>query len=32
MTETPEPIKIQRGLKGVYFDRSPYFLDGKAGN
>jgi citrate synthase len=32
MTETPEPIKIQRGLKGVYFDRSPCtFIDGKAG-
>jgi citrate synthase len=32
MTETPEPIKIQRGLKGDYFDRSPCtFIDGKAG-
>ena len=32
MTETVEPIKIQRGLKGVYFDRSPCtFIDGKAG-
>jgi citrate synthase len=32
MTETAEPIKIQRGLKGVYFDRSPCtFIDGKAG-
>jgi citrate synthase len=32
MTETAEPIKIHRGLKGVYFDRSPCtFIDGKAG-
>jgi citrate synthase len=32
MTETAEVIKIQRGLKGVYFDRSPCtFIDGKAG-
>jgi 2-methylcitrate synthase len=32
MTETPEAIKIHRGLKGVYFDRSPCtFIDGKAG-
>src|SRR5262249_21798015 len=32
MTETVEAIKIQRGLKGVYFDRSPCtFIDGKAG-
>src|SRR5258708_19129649 len=32
MPETAEPIKIQRGLKGVYFDRSPCtFIDGKAG-
>ncbi|HEU5016584.1 MAG TPA: citrate/2-methylcitrate synthase [Pseudolabrys sp.] len=32
MTETEEAIKIQRGLKGVYFDRSPCtFIDGKAG-
>ena len=32
MTETAETIKIQRGLKGVYFDRSPCtFIDGKAG-
>ena len=32
MTETAEAIKIQRGLKGVYFDRSPCtFIDGKAG-
>ena len=32
MTETGEPIKIYRGLKGVYFDRSPCtFIDGKAG-
>ncbi|HVV61388.1 MAG TPA: citrate/2-methylcitrate synthase [Pseudolabrys sp.] len=33
MTETNEAIKIQRGLKGVYFDRSPCtFIDGKAGD
>jgi citrate synthase len=32
MTETVEAIKIHRGLKGVYFDRSPCtFIDGKAG-
>ena len=32
MTETAEAIKIQRGLKGVYFDRSHCtFIDGKAG-
>lgn len=32
MTETSEAIKIQRGLKGVYFDRSPCtFIDGRAG-
>ena len=32
MTETAEPIKIHRGLTGVYFDRSPCtFIDGKAG-
>jgi citrate synthase len=32
MTETAEAIKIQRGLKGVYFDRSPCtFIDGRAG-
>jgi citrate synthase len=32
MTETAEPIKIHRGLKGVYFDRSDCtFIDGKAG-
>ena len=32
MTETAEPIKIHRGLKGVYFDRSACtFIDGKAG-
>jgi citrate synthase len=32
MAETAEAIKIQRGLKGVYFDRSPCtFIDGKAG-
>jgi citrate synthase len=33
MTEAPEAIKIQRGLRGVYFDRSPCtFIDGKAGD
>jgi len=33
MTEISEPIKIHRGLKGVYFDRSPCtFIDGKAGD
>jgi 2-methylcitrate synthase len=32
MTETAEAIKIHRGLRGVYFDRSPCtFIDGKAG-
>jgi citrate synthase len=32
MTETNEPIKINRGLKGVYFDRSPCtFIDGRIG-
>jgi len=32
MTETAESIKIQRGLRGVYFDRSPCtFIDGRAG-
>ena len=32
MAETVEAIKIQRGLKGVYFDRSSCtFIDGKAG-
>jgi len=32
MTEMAEAIKIHRGLKGVYFDRSPCtFIDGKAG-
>ncbi len=32
MTETSEAIKIHRGLRGVYFDRSPCtFIDGKAG-
>jgi citrate synthase len=32
MTEAAEPIKINRGLKGVYFDRSPCtFIDGRAG-
>ena len=33
MTETTEAIKIHRGLKGVYFDRSPCtFIEGKAGD
>src|SRR5690349_19621499 len=33
MTETSEAIKIQRGLKGVYFDRSACtFIDGRAGD
>jgi citrate synthase len=33
MTETNEPIKVHRGLRGVYFDRSPCtFIDGKAGD
>jgi citrate synthase len=33
MTETNEPIKVHRGLRGVYFDRSPCtFIDGKVGN
>jgi citrate synthase len=33
MTEMSEAIKIHRGLKGVYFDRSPCtFIDGKAGD
>lgn len=32
MTDTADTIKINRGLKGVYFDRSPCtFIDGKAG-
>jgi len=32
MAETNEPIKIHRGLKGVYFDRSPCtFIDGRVG-
>ena len=32
MAETNEPIKIHRGLKGVYFDRSPCtFIDGRIG-
>lgn len=32
MTETNEPIKISRGLRGIYFDRSPCtFIDGKIG-
>ena len=33
MNETAEAIKIHRGLKGVYFDRSPCtFIDGRAGD
>src|SRR5262249_30202641 len=33
MTEAAETIKIHRGLKGVYFDRSPCtFIDGRAGD
>jgi 2-methylcitrate synthase len=33
MNETAEAIKIHRGLRGVYFDRSPCtFIDGKAGD
>jgi citrate synthase len=33
MTETNEAIKIHRGLRGVYFDRSQCtFIDGKAGD
>jgi citrate synthase len=33
MTEATEAIKIHRGLRGVYFDRSPCtFIDGKAGD
>lgn len=33
MTETAEAIKIHRGLKGVYFDRSPCtFIDGRVGD
>jgi citrate synthase len=33
MTETNEPIKIHRGLKGVYFDRSLCtFIDGRIGH
>jgi 2-methylcitrate synthase len=32
MTETNEPIKIHRGLKGIYFDRSPCtFIGGRIG-
>lgn len=32
MTQSNEPIKISRGLKGVYFDRSPCtFIDGRNG-
>jgi citrate synthase len=33
MTETTEAIKIYRGLKGVYFERSPCtFIDGRVGD
>ena len=33
MNETAEAIKIHRGLRGVYFDRSPCtYIDGKAGD
>lgn len=33
MSEAGEAIRIQRGLKGVYFERSPCtFIDGKAGD
>src|SRR5690242_14220390 len=33
MAETTEAIKIHRGLKGVYFERSSCtFIDGKAGD
>ncbi len=32
MSDTGEKIEIRRGLKGVYFDRSPTsFIDGRAG-
>ncbi len=32
MAETSEAIKVHRGLRGVYFDRSPCtYIDGKAG-
>ena len=32
MTDNTAAIRIQRGLKGVYFDRSPAtFIDGQAG-
>lgn len=32
MTDNAAAVKIQRGLKGVYFDRSPAtFIDGQAG-
>src|SRR4029079_19326467 len=32
MNETPEKTEIQRGLKGVYFDRSRVcYIDGRAG-
>ncbi len=33
MAETSEAIKVHRGLRGVYFDRSPCtYIDGKAGD
>ena len=32
MSENKEKTEIHRGLKGVYFDRSPTsFIDGRAG-
>src|SRR5687767_11237960 len=32
MSEANETVQIHRGLKGVYFDRSPVcFIDGRAG-
>jgi citrate synthase len=32
MSESPEDIQVYRGLKGVYFDRSPVcYIDGRAG-
>ncbi len=32
MSEATEKIEVHRGLKGVYFDRSPVcFIDGRAG-
>jgi citrate synthase len=32
VTETAEAIRVQRGLKGIYFERSPCtFIDGRAG-